>query len=338
MDQPRLALATCRSLPVWEVDDAALHAAIAARGVPFERPSWDDPAVDWSAYDAVLIRTTWDYQERLPEFRAWIDRVAAATTLFNPPAVIRWNARKTYLRELAEDGLPTIPTRWVDADQTDGAAGWWRTPAALLAETRALDGTAARFFLKPQVGATAWGTLPFDASPDGAAAAVAHLAEWLARDGIGGMMMQPFLPSVGDLGEVSVLFVDGEPAHGVRKIPVPGDYRVQDDHGASDEPWTPPAAVRDIARGAMAAAARRTGTREPLLYGRVDFLCDAVAAAAGDSADGWRIVELELIEPSLFLRHAAATAERLADALIDRARAAVGARAAGTAARPGLRS
>ncbi len=319
---PRIALATCSSLPDWEIDDRFLHAALERRRVPFEQPAWDAD-VDWARFDAVLIRTTWDYQERLRDFVTWAHGVAARTRLLNPFPVVQWNARKTYLRDLATAGLPTIPTRWLDARDVVAAtlAG---DPEALLAALRELSSTAPRGFLKPQVGATAWGTLPFDADAAGAERAASHLAEWLPREGVGGMMLQPFVPSVGAFGETSVIFVDGEPAHGVRKVPVPGDYRVQDDHGASDEPWAPPSVALDVARRAMAVAERRTGGEPdgPLLYGRVDFLRDEDAAKAGDPHDGWRIVELELIEPSLFLRHSAETAERLADALLARLGAA----------------
>lgn len=306
---PRLAIASCSTLPDWEVDDAVLHRAFEARGIEFAVEPWD-AAVDWSTFEAVLIRTIWDYQERLVEFLAWLDRLEPVTRIFNPPSVVRWNARKTYLRDLAADGVPTIPTAWLQEPPGGGAAG-------LLELARSLDPCAAGFFLKPQVGATAWGTLPFDGDLAGGEAAMAHLGQWLARPEVPGMMLQPFLPSVRGFGECSVLFVDGEPAHGVRKIPVPGDYRVQNDFGASDQPWEPPAPVPRIASAAMASAAQRAGggAAAPLLYGRADFLRDDVAAAGGDPADGWRIVELELIEPSLFLRHSTATADRLADAV-----------------------
>ena len=108
-----LALATRADLPTWEVDDRALHAALAGAGVAFEQPVWNDPAVDWRRFDAVLIRTTWDYQDHLPAFRAWAAAVAAVAPLCNPEPVVAWNTHKSYLRDLQRDGVPLAPTHWL---------------------------------------------------------------------------------------------------------------------------------------------------------------------------------------------------------------------------------
>ena len=292
-----VALATRSDLPAWEVDDAALHRALAAAGVAFERPVWDDPAVDWARFDAVLLRTTWDYQDKLPAFRAWITRVAATTRLFNPAAVVAWNVHKHYLRDLAAAGVPTVPTHWL-------ARGSAADVAALV---RAAGWREA--FLKPCVGATARETLRVPVTPAGLAAAQAHVDRLLPAEDL---MLQPFLAAVLMRGEWSAIFVDGACTHCVRKVPVPGDYRVQDDFGARDEPYAPTPAERALAERVMALAPRCLGTepgagRWPLLYGRVDFLW----TDAGDCV----LTELELVEPSLFFRHGPAAAEALARAL-----------------------
>ena len=285
----RVALATCSDLPTWEVDDAPLHAAFVDRGVEIVRPAWDDPGFDWSRCDACLIRTTWDYQQRRSEFLAWAERAAAATRLFNPLEVVKWNTHKRYLHDLEERGVPTIPTMWlepgsaVDLDRVLTQRGWRRA------------------FLKPAIGSTARETLRFDATPAGLAAANAHLTRMLATES---MLLQPYLERVETEGELSAVFIDGRFSHAVRKIPTPGDYRVQDDFEATDEPATLSSEELRLAREIL-------GTVDgDLLYGRVDLLRDD---------DGLlRLSELELVEPSLFFRHGPRAAERLAESLCRR--------------------
>ena len=287
-----IALATCVDLPSWEVDDLPLHAALADRGVEVYQPAWDDPAVDWGGFDAVLIRTTWDYMERREQYLRWAEGVAAATPLFNPAEVVRWNTHKSYLRELAGLGAPLAPTVWLD----QGAAVTVRQVLEYHHWERA--------FVKPQVGATARETLRFRADGPGIELAQAHFDRLLPREGL---MVQPYLPSIEAEGELSAVFLGGEFSHGVRKVPVAGDYRSQDDFGARDEPWTFDPDELDLADGILRLAERRFG---PLLYARVDLL---------RGADGMLLLnELELVEPSLFFRHGPQAAERLADALLRR--------------------
>ena len=282
----RVALASCSNLPDWEVDDRPLHEACAELGLDARVLAWDDPSVDWAAFDGVLIRTTWDYTARPAE------GVHATTPIFNDPTVVRWNTRKTYLRELAERGVPVVPTVWLESGDA------FDLPAAL-------EGLGAeRGFLKPVIGASSESTMRFTA-PAELSAAEEFLTEALAtRD----MMIQPYLDTVESEGERSVLFIDGEVTHCVSKHPVKGDYRTQDDYGASDRPFTPDESELAFARHAVEA----TGF-EDLLYARVDYLRDASGSP--------RLIELELVEPSLFFRHGPGAAMRLARALRDRAAA-----------------
>jgi glutathione synthase/RimK-type ligase-like ATP-grasp enzyme len=292
-----LALATRADLPAWEVDDRHLHRALAARGVTCAQPVWDDPTVDWARFDAVLIRTTWDYQEKLAAFRRWSQGVAAVTRLDNPPAVVQWNTHKHYLRDLQARGTPLAPTHWLPR-------GSRADVAALVADLACAEG-----FLKPCVGSTARETLRFRADAAGLAAAQAHVERLLPHEDL---MLQPFLPAVTERGEWSAVFVAGCITHCVRKIPVAGDYRVQDDFGARDEPYAPTAAERAAAEQALAAARQQLGGLD-LLYARADFLWDQ----RGDCV----LTELELVEPSLFFRHCPAAAAALADAWLARLRA-----------------
>jgi hypothetical protein len=295
-----LALATRSHLPAWEVDDRHLHEALAAAGVAFEQPVWDDPRVDWRRHAAVLIRTTWDYQDKLPAFRAWVHAVAAATPVFNPVRVVQWNTHKHYLRDLAAAGVPVAPTRWlargerVDVGEVLRAAGW------------------REGFVKPCVGSTARETLRVPATTAGIAAAQAHVDRLLPHEDL---MLQPFLPAVLERGEWSAIFVDGAITHCVRKVPVRGDYRVQDDFGAADEPYAPSTAEQALAERTIAIVHARGGPcpgadGSPLLYGRADFLWD--------ERGGCVLTELELVEPSLFFRHRSAAAQALVAALLRR--------------------
>ena len=293
----RIALPSHRELPDWEVDDAPLHAALSARGAAVERPVWDEPGVDWARYDAVLIRTTWNYQEKREEFVAWAEHVEQVTRLFNAAAVVRWNTEKSYLHDLARRGVRVTPTIWLERGRVPDLA-------ELCATHRIEKG-----FLKPLVGATSRETLRFRADHDGLARAQAHVARLLPREG---MMLQPYRESVETEGELSLIVIDDEPTHGVRKIPVPGDYRVQDDFDASDVPHEFSANEQDALLEVVAAAERALAMpRGSLLYARVDVL------RAPDG--GLDLNELELVEPSLFFRHRAAAAERLAEALLRRA-------------------
>jgi hypothetical protein len=285
----RIALATCSRLPDWERDDEALRAALRARGAEPVDAVWDDPSVAWGSFDACLIRTTWDYAERRDEFVAWSERVADATLLLHGPELVRWNTHKSYLRDLERRGVPIVPTIWIDrGERVD--------PASILAERG-----WARGFLKPVVGSTARETLPFEAGECGAARA--HLERMLAAES---MMLQPYLSRVETEGECSIVFLGGEVTHAVRKVPVPGDYRVQDDFGAADFPHVPTHVELRFARGAVESVGA------PLLYARVDTL--------RDDGGQLRLVELEIVEPLLFFRHAPHAAGRLAEALLDRVR------------------
>ena len=291
--QAHIALASCRDLPDWEVDDLPLHAAVVARGMELHTPAWDSPDLDWDQFDAVVIRTTWDYAERCAEFLSWADRVGANGRLWNSAPVLRWNTDKHYLRALEARGCRLVPTAWLERGSCPDLD-------AILREMH-----ADRGFLKPIVGASARETLRFDRSEEGLAKAQAHCARLLPEESF---MLQPYQSTVETEGELSVLFFDGEPSHGVRKIPVPGDYRVQDDYGASDQPEPLSPELVTAARQAMDAAVSIIGLEQgSLLYGRADFLLDSEGRLC--------LNELELVEPSLFFRHDPASPDRLARAI-----------------------
>jgi hypothetical protein len=296
----RIALVGCRHVGTWQVgalgddrpwerDDRHLHEALRRRGAEVATPSWDDEGVDWSRYDVAVLRTTWDYHHHRARFLTWLDRVAASTTVWNPPEVVWWNTHKSYLRAL---DVPQPDTEWIGAADVDSlparlARRPWRTA-----------------FLKPAVGATAEGTLRFRVDDDGVAAAVAHARQLLQSVDL--VLLQGYLPSVETAGERSAIAFDGRVSHWVRKIPIPGDYKVQDDYGATDEVHVPtPAEEAFVAR----VLALRTGPlTRALPYARVDWLLGDDGAPL--------LVELELVEPCLFFRHGPAAADTFADVLL----------------------
>jgi hypothetical protein len=293
----RVALASCNSLAPSEVDDRPFAVALRDRGCEVETPAWDDAAVDWSSFDAVLPRTTWDYMHRAAAFLDWAAGVAAVTRLYNPLPVVLWNLDKTYLRDLAGRGVATIPSVWLEGATPDDT----RLRAALA------QVGAERGFLKPIVGASAVGALRFAASPAGIAAAAAHLRAFPSPRG---WILQPYLEGVERAGEVSAVFLDGAFSHAVRKVPPAGDFRVQDDYGATDHAEGLAPARIALAARALEAAAEAVGESAPFLYARADFLADG--------EDRLLLVELELVEPSLFFRHAPEAPDRLAAALVQR--------------------
>lgn len=236
----------------------------------------------------ICIRTTWDYTEHLHRFHSWVERVSACTQLVNPLPWIRWNANKRYLLDLFDQGLPMAPTHWLPAG---------RDPA-LARRSRGWE----RGFLKPAVGATARHTLRFAIDPAGLRAARAHLAGLPEQD----MLLRPYLGSVESRGERSAILIDDQVTHWVCKRPPPGDYRVEDDHGASDAPHDPFSLER-------AVVARCVALLPPLPpIARMDWLLDDRGRPC--------LNEPELIEPSQFFRHGPAAARRLAIALQSRAR------------------
>lgn len=274
----------------WYVDnilteDRLLIAGLERRGLSACRVDWARDDVDWSGFRAAVFRTTWDYFERGDEFRTWLERVRSTLPLFNSAAQVVWNLDKHYLRDLNERGVAVPPTRWLEAGEPDGLA-------ELLTETGWEEAV-----LKPAISGAARLTYRFDRQ--GAEAVEAAVEPWRQKEAF---LVQPFQPSVLDEGEISMIVVGGAFTHSVRKRARPGDFRVQDDHGGTVHPHEATREEVSFAEHAVAAC------DEQPVYARVD----AVRGAAGELT----LMELELIEPELFLRFhppaAGAVAEEIA--------------------------
>jgi glutathione synthase/RimK-type ligase-like ATP-grasp enzyme len=274
-----IALATCRALPDLDPDDRLLRDALGAA----DAVVWDDPAVDWEAYELVVIRSTWDYISRREAFLAWARSLGGR--VLNPAAVLAWNTDKRYLADLAGASLPVVETAFLEPGE-------------------ALASAVPPVVVKPAVGA---GSIDA-ARHDDVSAAAAHAARLHADGRVA--MVQPYVAHVDQAGETALVYVAGAFSHAVRKGPLLGAAAAQADTSGlflAEEiaPREPSTAERAAADSVMAWVAERFGT---LLYARVDLLGGEEPA----------VLELELTEPSLFLGHATGAAERLAAAIATR--------------------
>jgi glutathione synthase/RimK-type ligase-like ATP-grasp enzyme len=279
---PRIALVTCqevlatgydRDLPV--LADAVRKAGEGEEGAGADVTvlRWDDPDAGWDGFDLVLLRSTWDYTWRAAEFLAWADRCGAATTLANPPGVVRWNADKRYPRDLAAAGVPVVDTRYLAPGEPVG-------PADLPGDRE--------YVVKPTSGAGARYAARY--TPGEHDTAVRQL-ERMHAEGLTAIV-QPYVRSIDTAGERALLFFGGRFLHAVRKDAVLAPGTAFDDKKVAHpnlRPWEPTSAELAVADRALAAV---PGTPE-LLYARVDLV---------DGDDGEpRVMELELVEPNLFL-------------------------------------
>jgi len=246
-------------------------------GMEVAGPSWADPG-GLTAFDLAMPLLVWGYHRAGAQWQEAVGRwEAGGVRLMNPPSVLRWNADKLYLGRLAERNAPVVPTLYAD-----------RCTEEVMAEAAAQLGTD-RLIAKPQVSASAWQTIrwspgqPLDGAPAGPA------------------MIQPYLPAIESEGEISLIYLGGAFSHSIRKRPQPGDFRVQPEY---DGVITPHAPARDELDAAEAVLAE---VEEPLLYARIDF----VRGLDGKPA----LMELELVEPDLYLGYDAEAPGRFAQAV-----------------------
>jgi glutathione synthase/RimK-type ligase-like ATP-grasp enzyme len=249
----------------WREVFDRMVAPLASEGVEVEGRPWTEVG-DLSGFDLVAPLVTWGYHADFERFTAMIATLeASGVAVANPPSVLRWNADKAYLNRLWSQGAPAIPTLFLE-----------RADPASVAEAAARLG-AERLVVKPRVSAGSYRTLrvrpgdPLDGAPDGPA------------------LVQPYLPSVETEGESSLIFCEKVFSHAIRKVAAPGEFRVQPEYGGRITPLDPPKDVMDAARAILDAV------EEPLLYARVDMVRDLDGAPA--------LIELELLEPDLYLDH-----------------------------------
>jgi glutathione synthase/RimK-type ligase-like ATP-grasp enzyme len=281
---PTVAFVTCSRFPNLTDDDLLTAAILRARGITVEPVLWDSEDADWASFDLVVIRSPWDYYTRYEEFLAWLDRIEEAKAkLWNPLHIVRWNSDKEYLIDLEQHGIPIIQTILVPKGTQRSLEGVVK------------DRGWARAIVKPTVSAGAyetWVTDPQVASQDQSA-----FDKILKRSSV---MIQPFMHEIVTAGEWSILFFDKQYSHSVLKVPKTGDFRVQPQYGGT--PTTPP-----LPPALLEQAQRIVDLVDSsLLYARVDGL---------DVGGKFQLMELELIEPALFLKSTPGAEVRFADAI-----------------------
>ncbi len=280
---PRVALATSSNYPNLTDDDRLLLEPLAQHNIQAEPAIWNNASRDWSSYHAVVLRSCWDYHLQPERFLRWIaDLEALRISVFNSAGIIRWNFNKTYLRNLEAQSIAVVPTLWPEhGDQ-----------ASLVDKLREMAWSKA--VVKPRISATAYRTQLV--TPENAVSAQALFDD--LRQGPG-VMLQKFMDGIATEGEWSLMFFAGAFSHAVIKCPKPGDFRVQNDFGGTAHPADPPPHV-------LAAATQAVQSVAPTLYARVDGVVDE---------GQFRLMELELIEPALFLSEHKAAPPRFADAI-----------------------
>lgn len=277
-----LTLLTCAPQPALTDDDQLVADALARHGAEVRVCPWSALDLDDTG-DACVLRSTWDYHVVFEQFSAWLDEVVCrGVRLINPPAVVRWNANKSYLQDAAVAGIALPPTVWIDTPDADGVAA-------------SLDASGwDRAVIKPCVSASAHGTRivtpGLRLSEDALAPLRSH-----------GALLQRFLPEIERDGELSLLFFDGAYSHAVRKRPRSGDFRVQHEFGGSEQVVEPTTAERSFAEHALALCPHLPA------YARIDLVT---------TADGPVLMEIELIEPYLYLAHHPDAADRFAWAIL----------------------
>jgi glutathione synthase/RimK-type ligase-like ATP-grasp enzyme len=276
----RTGFVTCAEHRSLTPDDRVALPWLAARGIEVVPVVWTEPLAE--DLGGLVLRSTWDYHLRLAEFLSWVDAVESrGIPLWNSPATVRWNVDKAYLLEVEARGVPIVPTR-------RAARGSGLTLSGLLREAGWTDAV-----VKPSVSGGAFETW----RARGPEVDDGRFARQLAAMDC---LVQPFLPELASVGEWSLLFFGGRYSHAVLKRPTPGDFRVQEEFGGLASAAEPPSELIVAAERALAAAGG------PTLYARVDGVV---------RAGRLELMELELVEPSLFLATAPGAAERFARAI-----------------------
>jgi glutathione synthase/RimK-type ligase-like ATP-grasp enzyme len=278
-------LASCLDLPEPDLDAVPLLAALRSAGVQATVRGWDDPDARWDDARMVVLRATWNYPQHAAAFAAWIDEVGSCTTLLNGPQAVRWNLHKRYLVELAAAGVPTTPTVVLERGSTESLAA--------IQEHNGWDDVV----VKPAISAASFRTLRV--GPSDGEIGQAHLGALLAERDV---LIQPYLTSVEGHGERALVWIDGQLTHAIRKTP----RWDGEDESVSTTSVPISAAEEALAHAAVAVALERGD----LLYARIDM---------APGPEGHPVVmELELIEPSLFFPQGPDGLERYVNAVVAR--------------------
>ena len=272
----RIALATCEELPDLDPDDQPLVDLFHKAGFEATPTIWSDPTVNWSDFDHIIIRNTWDYTNRLAEFLAWAK--ARESRIQNSYEIILWNSNKIYLNDLSSSGFPIVDTQFVSDPFGD-----WVIP------------NVGDFVVKPSVSAGSQDTMRFPTSDPASLHNAQDLIGRIVSQGKTAMV-QPYLAAVDEIGETAQLFIGGEYSHAIRKGPLlVANSEAEKEHGLflkeNISPREPTVEQRELAMAVLTFVSERFGTP---LYARVDLLDDRNGKPV--------ILELELVEPSMFFQ------------------------------------
>ena len=271
-----LAWVTTQAAHGRDEDETAVVAALSLAGCAVEIVNWDDKTVNWAKFDKVVLRSTWDYPERLTEFLTWLDHVAAVRDVVNSPAIVRWNLDKNYLHELADARIAITPTVFVEPGDV-------------------YEYPIGEFVIKPAIGAGSRDAASYDANQH--EIATLHVARLHASGQT--VLVQPLLHSIAKDGEWPMVFFGGKFSHAANKrVALPRAGTVDDLFAAeTNSPHTPTTSQIKVAQAAIEFVSAKFGMTT---YARVDLVLD--------NQDNFCVLELELIEPSLFVHCADAKA------------------------------
>jgi glutathione synthase/RimK-type ligase-like ATP-grasp enzyme len=287
----RIAIATCSQLPTLDPDDRLLVQALEGLGARVTPVIWNGGTTVREVYDVCIVRSTWDYHKDPEGFLHWVSETSTKTSLLNPPELLRWNAHKCYLNELEGAGVPVVPTYWLlrgqktDLSELLNWLGW------------------SNAVIKPAHGASGDGIQRVH--PENREVAQEHLTSLIAREDV---LVQPYLSTVSTHYERALVFVAGEFSHAVSKMPFM--------HSGSDlakRATLPPGASGEVPVKAteqeISVAARALEVSpQGHVFARVDVVHDGVTP---------RVLEVEMIEPTLYFYAEPSAAEKLARAILE---------------------
>ena len=277
---PKIAFATYSELPNLSENDRLLIPFFQEKGYEIIPEIWDNPETNWEQYDAVLIRSTWDYYLNPEKFKSWVSTfINSKTKLFNAPEIILKNSHKFYLKELFDQGVNIIPTIFSSENVKANDLTKWE-----------------KVVIKPAVSAGSHETEVFET-----AAITQEILD--AKIAKGDWLIQPFLEEIQDAGEISMLFFGGKFSHAIQKVPKSGDFRVQKQFGAQYLKFSPSNELLSIAITIVEIAGKES------TYARVDGVM---------TKNGFLLMEVEMIEPDLFFEHAVEEPRKLAEVVLEK--------------------
>ena len=266
----KIAFATCENAAVYAADDHALSLYLQNQGFEVSDVVWNKPEINWEEYDMVLIRSTWDYHQHIEAWKQWLQMLTEKKVkVWNPAETILWNMHKTYLKDLEQKGIQIVPTIFVERGENANLKeileeqNWWKA------------------VVKPAISLDAFQTWQTDL-----ATAELQQANFEALVAKRDVMIQPFMPEIQTTGEYSFMFFGGEYSHTVLKSNPTGDFRIQENYGGLKQLVFPSPSLISQTQSILQSIDL------PQYYVRVDVI---------ERSGELFLMEIELIEPSLFL-------------------------------------